>query len=104
MRDAERTAEQKLKDRYKYQNDYIKNKYDRIALALPKGYKAVIDFRSKKKGFKNTTDYIKALIDQDASTESEALPGVQEPEPIKSEPVRNPYEGIGWEGDPLPFG
>lgn len=68
MTDTERTAEQKLKDRYKYQNDYIKNKYDRIALALPKGYKAIIDSRTKTNGFKNTTDYIKALIDKDLNT------------------------------------
>lgn len=94
MRDAERTAEQKLKDRYKYQNEYIKSKYDRIALALPKGYKNIIDSRTKAKGFKNTTDYIKALIDQDANGE---------PEPIKPEPIKNLYEGIGWEGEPLPF-
>lgn len=67
MRDTERTAEQKLKDRYKYQNEYIKSKYDRLALALPKGYKAIIDSRTKEKGFKNTTDYIKALIDQDSN-------------------------------------
>lgn len=70
MRDAERTAEQKLKDRYKYQNDYIKNKYDRIALALPKGYKAMIDSMTTKKGFKNTTDYIKYLIDNDINQDS----------------------------------
>lgn len=68
MTDTERTAEQKLKDRYKYQNDYIKNKYDRIALALPKGYKAIIDSRTKTNGFKNTTDYIKYLIDKDLNT------------------------------------
>ena len=97
MRDTERTAEQKLKDRYKYQNEYIKNKYDRLALALPKGYKAIIDNRSKEKGYKNTTDYIKALIDQDANTAA-TLPGVKEPEPIK-----DPYKAIGWDGEPLPF-
>lgn len=104
MRDTERTAEQKLKDRYKYQNEYIKSKYDRLALALPKGYKAIIDSRTKEKGFRNTTDYIKALIDQDASGGPAAAPEAKKPEPIKPEPFRDPNEGISWEGDPLPFG
>lgn len=99
MRDTERTAEQKLKDRYKYQNEYIKSKYDRLALALPKGYKTIINSRAKEKGFRNTTDYIKALIDQDASGAAATLPGAEEPEPIK-----DPYKAIGWECEPLPFG
>lgn len=63
--DNERTAEQKLKDRYKYQNDYIKNKYDRMALALPKGYKKIMETAAKNRGCKSISDYIKNLIDND---------------------------------------
>lgn len=88
-------AEKKLKARNKYINEWQKEKYYRLTVLIPKDQKEVLYNTACSKGYKNISDYIKALIDQDASTE---------PEPIKPEPIRNPYEGIGWEGEPLPFG
>lgn len=49
----------------KYQNKYIKEKYDRINFTAPKGYKAKLEEWATKKGFKNTGEYIKSLIAED---------------------------------------
>lgn len=57
-------SEKKLKDRYKYQNDYIKNNYDKIVLTLPKGTKQKLDDIANNKGFKGSTDFLKSLINQ----------------------------------------
>ena len=57
-------SEKKLKDRYKYQNDYIKNNYDKIVLTLPKGAKQKLDDVANNKGFKGSTDFLKSLINQ----------------------------------------
>jgi len=92
-------AEKKLKARNKYINEWQKEKYYRLTVLIPKDQKEVLYNTACSKGFKNISDYIKALIDQDASTAAATLPGAKEPEPI-----RDPYEGIGWEGEPLPFG
>ena len=56
---------EKYKKRNKYINDYMKNKYDRIAVLLPKGYKNMIDEKAALNGFKSVNEYIKFLIDQD---------------------------------------
>ena len=55
-------SEKKLKDRYKYQNEYIKNNYDKIVLTLPKGFKKEVENIAKNKGFKNITEYVKELL------------------------------------------
>lgn len=47
------------------QNKYVRENYDRIGVALPKGQKAIIENRAKEKGYKTITEYVKALIDQD---------------------------------------
>lgn len=96
-------AEKKLKARNKYINEWQKEKYYRLTVLIPKEQKEILYNTACSKGYKNISDYIKALIDQDASTAA-TLPGVEEPEPIKPEPIKDPYEGIGWEGEPLPFG
>lgn len=57
--------EQKIKARNKYQNDFQKSRYDRIAVLLPKGYKEIVDNAIKEKGYRTITEYIKALIDKD---------------------------------------
>ena len=57
-------SEKKLKDRYKYQNYYIKNNYDKIVLTLPKGAKQKLDDVANNKGFKGSTDFLKSLINQ----------------------------------------
>ena len=47
------------------QNKYINANYDRIGIVVPKGQKAIIENRSKEKGFKTINEYLKALIDSD---------------------------------------
>lgn len=97
-------AEKKLKARNKYINEWQKEKYYRLTVLIPKDQKEVLYNTACSKGFKNISDYIKALIDQDASSDTVTASGAKEPEPIKPEPTKDPYEGIGWEGEPLPFG
>ena len=57
--------EKRFKARNKYNTDYQKNKYDRTVLLLDKGQKNQVDEMAKSKGFKNTSEYIKHLIDND---------------------------------------
>ncbi len=47
-----------------YQNDYIKEKYDRINLTVPKGRKEEIKKRAASEG-KSVNEYINSLIDSD---------------------------------------
>ncbi len=46
-----------------YQNDYIKEKYDRINLTVPKGRKEEIKKRAA--AGKSVNEYINSLIDDD---------------------------------------
>lgn len=69
LTDKERAEFEKLRKQkqkqLKRQNEYVKQNYDRIGLAIPKGQKAIIENRAKEKGFKTITEYLKALIDSD---------------------------------------
>lgn len=47
-----------------YQNDYIKEKYDRINLTVPKGRKEEIKKKAAAVG-KSVNEYINSLIDAD---------------------------------------
>lgn len=47
-----------------YQNDYIKEKYDRINLTVPKGRKEEIKKKAAAVG-KSVNEYINSLIDDD---------------------------------------
>lgn len=47
-----------------YQNKYIKEKYDRVGLTMPKGKKEVIKARALEKGM-SINEYINSLIDKD---------------------------------------
>lgn len=47
-----------------YQNDYIKEKYDRINLTVPKGRKEEIKKKAAAVG-KSVNEYINSLIDGD---------------------------------------
>lgn len=47
-----------------YQNDYIKEKYDRINLTVPKGRKEEIKKKAAAVG-KSVNEYINSLIDND---------------------------------------
>ena len=43
-------SDRKLKDRYKKQNEYLANKYDRINFTVPAGMKAEIEAAAKASG------------------------------------------------------
>lgn len=47
-----------------YQNKYIKEKYDRVGLTMPKGKKEVIKARAIAEDM-SINEYINALIDKD---------------------------------------
>ena len=48
-----------------YDNNYIKENYDRINFTAPKGFKEIIDKRAKELGYKSIGQYIKMLIEKD---------------------------------------
>jgi len=52
-------------DKTKYDNDFAKNKYDRIPLQVPKGQKELILEYAKSKGYNSINAYIKKLIEDD---------------------------------------
>lgn len=43
-------SDRKLKERYKKQNEYLANKYDRVNFTVPAGKKADIEAAAKKAG------------------------------------------------------
>lgn len=47
-----------------YQNDYIKQKYDRINLTVPKGRKEEIKKKAEAQGM-SVNQYINKLLDED---------------------------------------
>ncbi len=47
-----------------YQNDYKRDKYDRMELILPKGRKAIIKERAKEAGL-SMSEYINMLIEKE---------------------------------------
>lgn len=52
-------------DKKKYDQQFQKENYDRIALNVKKGEKALIAEHAKKNGFDSITDYIKSVIYKD---------------------------------------
>ena len=50
-------------DQVKYKNDYIRENYDRISLAFPKGKKAAIKEAAKKEGV-SMSEYILAAVSE----------------------------------------
>lgn len=54
-----------------YKNNFAKEKYDRIALNVPKGMKSEIEEYRKKKGFKSLNDYINEIIRRDMYEDSD---------------------------------
>ena len=89
-------SEKKLKDRYKYQNEYIKNNYDKIVLTLPKGFKKEVENIAKNKGFKNITEYVKELLKNEINAvggESVAPAGIiEDKKPGFFETATNPQQ------------
>ena len=49
----------------KYVNEYVREKYDRLNINVPKGKKELIKAHWKKKGYESLNSYINHLIDQD---------------------------------------
>lgn len=90
-------SEKKLKDRYKYQNDYIKNNYDKIILTFPKGQKAEIEKHMSEKGYRKLTDYIKALIEYDMNANK--TPAAAMPETIPEITPKNSYNTALYDFD-----
>ena len=88
LQELEKLRTQKEKQ-LKRQNNYIKNNYDRIGIALPKGQKAKIENRMQALGFKSITEYIKYLIDNDINNSGD----------FSGHPETNSYFDSG-----LPFG
>ena len=58
-----RTSQQEF-NQIAYQNDYIKEKYDRINLTVPKGRKEEIKKKAASVGM-SVNEYINSLIDKD---------------------------------------
>ena len=54
--------EEKKFDQFSYQNNFIKEKYDRVNLTVPKGKKEKIKAAAAAEG-KSVNDYINAAID-----------------------------------------
>lgn len=57
-------------DKKKYDQQFQKDNYDRIALNVKKGDKAIIAEHAKKQGFNSITDYIKHVVYKDMSNNS----------------------------------
>lgn len=51
-------------NQFEYQNNYVKEKYDRISLIVPKGRKEEIKKKAAAEG-KSVNEYINSLIDND---------------------------------------
>lgn len=49
----------------KYVNDFVKEKYDRLSIQVPKGNKAKIEAFRKEKGYSSLNAYINELIRRD---------------------------------------
>ena len=59
-------------DKKKYDQQFQKDNYDRIALNVKKGDKAIIAEHAKKRGFSSITDYIKYAIYKDINENEKA--------------------------------
>lgn len=71
MNEKEKEQLEKLKVRYKKQNDKIKNNYDRISVTLPKGMKEEI----KTKTGKSINSFINELVENELKKyESDQVP------------------------------
>ena len=62
-REEEKKQLKNLKERYKRQNEYLKDKYDRISAVLPKGTKERIQTICDRTGTKASSFITKAVLD-----------------------------------------
>ena len=62
MKDTSAAGEDKTTfNQFAYQNQYNREKYDRVNLTMPKGQKEVVRQKAKKRG-QSVNEYINALI------------------------------------------
>lgn len=78
--------EEKKFDQFSYQNNFIKEKYDRVNLTVPKGKKEKIKAAAAVEG-KSVNDYINAAIDARMSGSMAAAP-VQPEAPAEPKPKK----------------
>ena len=78
--------EEKKFDQFSYQNNFIKEKYDRVNLTVPKGKKEKIKAAAAAEG-KSVNDYINAAIDARMSGSMAAAP-VQPEAPAEPKPKK----------------
>lgn len=52
-----------LQERYKRQNEYLKDKYDRVSAVLPKGTKERLQAIANRTGIKSSAFITKAVLD-----------------------------------------
>ena len=57
-------GEKKVFDQIKYQNQYVREHYDRVIITMPKGKRDIVKNRANKLG-KSVSQYINDLIDED---------------------------------------
>ena len=59
-------------DKIKYDNDYVKDNYDRLSIFVKKGMKDEIKKYSKEKGYKSVNKYIEELVLKDMYNNNKA--------------------------------
>ncbi len=62
-REEEKKQLKNLKERYRKQNEYLKDKYDRVSAVLPKGTKDRIQTICDRTGTKASSFITKAVLD-----------------------------------------
>lgn len=80
-------------DQFSYQNKFIKEKYDRVNLIIPKGKKEKIKAAAAAEG-KSVNDYINAAIDARMSGNVATAPHIQQKEPAE------PKKAAGQQAEP----
>lgn len=86
-----KTAEQILKAQYKRQNEHIKEKYDRVSIALPKGTKDRINALKESLNAFIVGATLKALDDREKGVDG---PQDQEPQQSKENTQKSP---VTWD-------
>lgn len=75
MKDTSATGQDKATfNQFAYQNQYNREKYDRVNLTMPKGQKEIVRQQAKKRG-QSVNEYINALIMADIAAGQEETDG-----------------------------
>lgn len=59
-------------DKVKYDNEYVKDNYDRLSIFVKKGMKEEIKLYCKENGYKSINKYIEELIIKDMNNKNKA--------------------------------